>query len=135
MMEAKCAGMPEGEHGYLLEYVSERDLYVGAFNKAAAEQAAKLGFVVVTNDEDGTPALRLERRDEFLTSFAGGVLEARRGNDAYYASYASHEFAFAAGYEHALNVHKSKIPYDVETGIYCHGFPLREDDEEVFKQS
>lgn len=134
LMEAQVEGHPVSEFGHKISFTYEGDVYTGHFNDQAAKQGEKLGLFKLTTDEAGQPALLINDRDSFLTSFAAGALEASRGNGIYYADYASSQFGFTAGYQHfEARSGKSKVEYEYELGYYCHGFECI-DTSEIFTQ-
>lgn len=134
LMEAQTEGHPVSEFGHKVSFSYEGDLYTGHFNSQAASQGEKLGLFTLTADETGQPSLLIHDRDSFITSFAAGALEASRGNDIYYADYASSQFGFTAGYQHYQNRQSKKhCDYEYALGYYCHGFECI-DTGEVFRQ-
>ena len=61
----------------------------------------------------------INNRDDFLSSFAAGISEAKNGNDQSYADYNANPFAFSVGYEHFHQIAKKKRQL---VGYICHGF-------------
>ena len=72
----------------------------------------------------------INNRDDFLSSFAAGVREAKNGSDQAYADYNANPFAFSVGYEHFHQIAKKKRQIH---GYICHGFE-REDTGLIHQQ-
>ncbi|MBU3002006.1 hypothetical protein [Paraglaciecola arctica] len=102
-----------------VRYDPRTDNYRGSFNLTLLNKFIDEGvFEVVSNDADGIEIL-MNNRDDFLSSFASGVKEAKLGRDQYYADYNANPFAFSVGYEHFM--HMNKKPKKLE-GYACYGF-------------
>lgn len=134
LMEAHVEGHPLRAGGHPFTYHPEQECYLGAFNPSQIEALVKKGLLNIVTAEDGSEAIAFPDRDSFIVSFAAGALDASRGNDPYYADYASNPFGFTAGYQHFIERKRAKTPaYVYSDGYYCHGFKC-EDTDEVYLQ-
>ncbi|WP_289027768.1 hypothetical protein [uncultured Paraglaciecola sp.] len=112
MMEAQGEGTP-------VTYDVETEQYTGYFNHTVVNKFIDAGLLELVENNDGLICVIMNERDDFISSFASGVNEARLGRDQYYADYNANPFAFSVGYEHFL--HLSKKP-KLLVGYVCHGF-------------
>jgi hypothetical protein len=132
LMEALPSDM-DSPPAYNCLYDGFEDLYSGPYCEQTAAKLEQQGHALIITKAD-EQYIRLNRRDDFLVSFAAGVLEAQRGNSIDYAEYSNHPFAFCCGYTHALNKQKSQMPnYNLSKQFVCHGFEC-EDTSEVYSQ-
>jgi hypothetical protein len=113
-MEASC-----NNNSCAIHFDPETEIYSGAFNTALVDKFIQQGaFELVDTDGDIT-ALLMNNRDDFLSSFASGVKEAKLGRDQYYADYNASPFAFSVGYEHFISMNKKPKRL---ADYHCHGF-------------
>ena len=112
-----------------VSYDNETEQYSGSFNSVVVDKYIELGALELV--ESGIEiTILINNRDDFLSSFAAGVREAKNGSDQSYADYNANPFAFSIGYEHFYQVAKKKRPVN---GYICHGFE-REDTGLVHQQ-
>lgn len=102
-----------------VHYDVETEQYTGYFNESVVDKYIDLGALeLIEQNQEGT-CLLLNDRDDFLSSFASGIREAKQGSDQSYADYNANPFAFSIGYEHFHQLAKKKrLPLD----YICHGF-------------
>ena len=103
-------------------YDEETEQYNGCFNNAVVNKYIELGALELVESESGTAGtitILINNRDDFLSSFAAGVREAKNGSDQSYADYNANPFAFSVSYEHFHQIAKKKRPV---SGYICHGF-------------
>lgn len=106
-------------------YDNETEQYTGYFNNAVVDKYIALGAIELVEQNNGEATILINNRDDFLSSFAAGVKEAKNGSDQSYADYNANPFAFSVGYEHFLQiVNKKRLLGD----YICHGFELGESD-------
>jgi len=111
-------------------YDLETEQYSGFFNSVVVDKYIEFGALDLVN-RGGSPAIiLLNNRDDFLSSFAAGVREAKNGSDQAYADYNANPFAFSVGYEHFHQVAKKKKAHH---GYICHGFE-RDDTGSIHQQ-
>ncbi len=102
-----------------ISYDPETEQYSGYFNVNVLNKFIDQGaFELIEHSDSGTCVI-MNNQDDFISSFASGVNEARLGRDQYYADYNANPFAFSVGYEHFLFMHKK--PKRLE-GYLCVGF-------------
>jgi hypothetical protein len=111
--------MMEATNDTPIMYDSQTDQYSGFFNKVVVEKYIELGALLFIEECGGQITLLLNNRDDFLSSFAAGVREAKLGNDQAYADYNANPFAFSIGFEHYHQVRKRSSKY---VNYLCHGF-------------
>lgn len=100
-------------------YNRHTEQYSGYFNKGVVNKYIELGALLFVEASDGQITLLLNNRDDFLSSFAAGVREAKLGHDQAYADYNANPFAFSVGFEHYQHVTKKSSKY---MSYLCHGF-------------
>lgn len=101
-------------------YDVETEQYCGFFNTAVVDKYIELGALeLVEGGSNSATTILLNNRDDFLSSFAAGVREAKNGADQSYADYNANPFAFSVGYEHFHQISKKKRQL---IGYICHGF-------------
>jgi len=101
-----------------VSYDVETEQYSGYFNNTVVDKYIDLGALELV-DSNGEVCLLINNRDDFLSSFAAGVREAKNGSDQSYADYNANPFAFSIGYEHYFHLAKKKRP---NIDYICHGF-------------
>jgi len=106
-----------------VSYDNETDQYTGYFNHGVVDKYIELGALELVEGGNDETTLLINNRDDFLSSFAAGVREAKNGSDQSYADYNANPFAFSVGYEHYLQVTKKKR---IISGYLCHGFECDE---------
>lgn len=111
--------MEATEKNSAISYDVETDQYSGAFNNTVVDKYIELGALEFVESAEKTVIILLNNRDDFLSSFAAGVKEAKQGNDQSYADYNSSAFAFSVGYEHFHQMNKKKRRLE---DYICHGF-------------
>jgi len=62
-------------------YEVETDQYRGYFNSSVVDKYIELGALELIDGGDGEICLLINNRDDFLSSFAAGVSEAKNGSD------------------------------------------------------
>ncbi len=102
-----------------VSYDNETEQYSGYFNSAVVDKYIDLGALELVEGSTGTTIILLNNRDDFLSSFAAGVREAKNGADQSYADYNANPFAFSVGFEHFHQMAKKKR---LLVGYICHGF-------------
>jgi len=102
-----------------VSYDVETEQYSGYFNNAVVDKYIDLGALELVEGGSGSTTILINNRDDFLSSFAAGIREAKNGSDQSYADYNANPFAFSVGYEHFHQVSKKKRQLD---GYICHGF-------------
>ncbi len=102
-----------------VSYDVETEQYSGFFNSTVVDKYIELGALELVDGGTGATIILLNNRDDFLSSFAAGVREAKNGNDQSYADYNANPFAFSVGYEHFHQIAKKKRRL---SGYICHGF-------------
>jgi len=102
-----------------VSYDNETEQYSGFFNNAVVDKYITLGAIELVEGGSGASTILINNRDDFLSSFAAGVREAKNGSDQSYADYNANPFAFSVGYEHFFQVTKKKRQLN---GYICHGF-------------
>ena len=100
-------------------YDVETEQYRGSFNATVVDKYIELGALEHVESDTGATVILLNNRDDFLSSFASGVREAKNGNDQSYADYNANPFAFSVGFEHFHQISKKKRQL---AGYICHGF-------------
>jgi len=100
-------------------YDVETEQYSGCFNRVVVNKYIELGALELVEGGCGLTIILVNNRDDFLSSFAAGVREAKNGNDLSYADYNANPFAFSVGYEHFHQISKKKRQL---IGYICHGF-------------
>jgi len=101
-----------------VSYDVETEQYSGYFINTVVDKYIDLGALELV-DSNGEVCLLINNRDDFLSSFAAGVREAKNGSDQSYADYNANPFAFSIGYEHYFHLAKKKRP---NIDYICHGF-------------
>jgi len=101
-----------------VSYDIETEQYSGYFNNTVVDKYIDLGALELV-ESSGEVCLLINNRDDFLSSFAAGVREAKNGSDQSYADYNANPFAFSIGYEHYFHLAKKKRP---NIDYNCHGF-------------
>jgi len=101
-----------------VSYDIETEQYSGYFNNTVVDKYIDLGALELV-DSNGEVCLLINNRDDFLSSFAAGVREAKNGSDQSYADYNANPFAFSIGYEHYFHLAKKKRS---NIDYICHGF-------------
>lgn len=109
----------EASNDSSISYDIETEQYSGYFNNAVVNKYIELGALELVEDNSGATTILLNNRDDFLSSFAAGVREAKNGADQSYADYNANPFAFSVGYEHFHQMSKKKRQL---IGYICHGF-------------
>jgi len=106
-------------------YEVETEQYRGYFNSSVVDKYIELGALDLVDDgiegdveSNGSICLLINNRDDFLSSFAAGIREAKNGSDQSYADYNANPFAFSVGYEHFYQLAKKKRP---NHDYICHG--------------
>lgn len=122
-MEAQAQNTP-------IIYDNETEQYSGIFNATVVDKFIEQGLLELVHNQAGLTTLLLNYRDDFLSSFAAGVNEARLGRDQYYADYNANPFAFSIGFEHFVQYNKKKR---YVSDYFCHGF-ICEQTEEAYQQ-
>lgn len=102
-----------------VSYDVETEQYRGCFNSTVVNKYIELGALELVEEGSGETTILINNRDDFLSSFAAGVREAKNGSDQSYADYNANPFAFSIGYEHFHQLSKKKRP---KIGYVCHGF-------------
>ena len=102
-----------------VSYEVETEQYCGYFNSAVVDKFIKLGALELVEETDDAITILINNRDDFLSSFASGIREAKIGNDQSYADYNANPFAFSVGFEHFHKIAKKKRP---DPDYICHGF-------------
>ena len=102
-----------------VSYDVETEQYSGYFNNAVVDKYIDLGALELVEGGSGDITILINNRDDFLSSFAAGIREAKHGSDQSYADYNANPFAFSVGYEHFHQVAKKKRQLN---GYICHGF-------------
>lgn len=100
-------------------YDGETEQYSGFFNSTVVDKYIELGAIELVEGGTGATIILLNNRDDFLSSFAAGIREAKNGADQSYADYNANPFAFSVGYEHFHQIAKKKSRL---SGYICHGF-------------
>ncbi len=100
-------------------YDGETEQYSGFFNNTVVDKYIELGALELVESDTGATIILLNNRDDFLSSFAAGVREAKNGADQSYADYNANPFAFSVGFEHFHHIAKKKRQL---VGYICHGF-------------
>ena len=103
----------------VFSYEIETEQYRGYFNNSVVDKYIALGALELVEGGSGSTIILLNNRDDFLSSFAAGIREAKNGGDQYYADYNANPFAFSVGYEHFHQITKKKRP---NHDYICHGF-------------
>jgi len=109
----------EASDDYPVSYDVETEQYSGFFNNAVVDKYIELGALELVEVGSGITTIIINNRDDFLSSFAAGVREAKNGSDQSYADYNANPFAFSIGYEHFHQIAKKKRPV---RSYLCHGF-------------
>jgi len=109
----------EATEDSLVSYNVETEQYSGFFNSAVVDKFIEFGALELVEENGGTTAILLNNRDDFLSSFAAGIREAKHGSDQSYADYNANPFAFSVGYEHFHQISKKKRQL---SDYICHGF-------------
>ena len=120
----------EATNDSAVSYDIETEQYNGFFNSVVLNKYIELGAIELVESETDTTVIILNGRDDFLSSFAAGIREAKNGSDQAYADYNANPFAFSIGYEHYHQLSKKKSKLD---GYICHGFE-REDTGLIHQQ-
>ena len=102
-----------------ISYHVETEQYSGYFNNAVVDKYIDLGALELVEGGSGATTILINNRDDFLSSFAAGIREAKNGSDQSYADYNANPFAFSVGYEHFHQKAKKKRQL---SGYICHGF-------------
>lgn len=102
-----------------IAYNIETEQYSGFFNSTVVDKYIELGALELIECGTGPTNILLNNRDDFLSSFASGVREAKNGSDQSYADYNANPFAFSVGFEHFHQISKKKRQL---IGYICHGF-------------
>jgi hypothetical protein len=102
-----------------VSYDIETEQYSGYFNNSVVDKYIELGALELVEGGTGATTILINNRDDFLSSFAAGVREAKNGADQSYADYNANPFAFSVGHEHFHQVAKKKRHI---SGYICHGF-------------
>ena len=106
-----------------VSYDVETEQYSGFFNSVVVDKYIELGALELVEDGSSAITILINNRDDFLSSFAAGIREAKLGNDQSYADYNANPFAFSVGYEHFHKMAKKKRP---NQDYICHGFENNE---------
>lgn len=109
----------EADNDSPVSYDIETEQYSGFFNSAVVDKYIELGALALVDGSSDSTTILIKNRDDFLSSFAAGVREAKNGSDQAYADYNANPFAFSVGYEHFFHMAKKKRPIN---GYICHGF-------------
>tara|TARA_R110002167_G_scaffold97758_2_gene257736 strand:+ start:22349 stop:22753 length:405 start_codon:yes stop_codon:yes gene_type:complete len=109
----------EATNDSAVSYDIETEQYSGYFNNSVVEKYIELGALELIEGGTGATVILLNNRDDFLSSFAAGVREAKNGADQSYADYNANPFAFSVGFEHFHQISKKKRQL---VGYICHGF-------------
>jgi len=109
----------EATNDSAVSYDIETEQYSGYFNNSVVDKYIDLGALELVEGSAGTTIILLNNRDDFLSSFAAGVREAKNGADQSYADYNANPFAFSVGFEHFHQMAKKKRQL---VGYICHGF-------------
>jgi hypothetical protein len=109
----------EATEGSAVSYDVETEQYSGFFNNAVVNKYIELGALELVEGGSGMTVILINNRDDFLSSFAAGIREAKNGSDQSYADYNANPFAFSVGYEHLHQISKKKRQL---IGYICHGF-------------
>ena len=123
LMEAKET---EASDDAPVSYDVETEQYTGCFNNTVVDKYIELGALELVDGGDGATTILINNRDDFLSSFAAGVREAKNGSDQSYADYNANPFAFSIGYEHYHQMAKKKRQLNE---YICHGFENNESGE------
>lgn len=110
--------MEAGENS-VIAYDIETEQYRGYFNSTVVDKYIELGALALVEAVSGEITILINNRDDFLSSFASGIREAKLGNDQSYADYNANPFAFSVGFEHFHQITKKKRP---NHDYLCHGF-------------
>jgi len=102
-----------------VSYDVETEQYSGYFNNAVVDKYIDLGALELVEGGSDAITILINNRDDFLSSFAAGIREAKNGSDQSYADYNANPFAFSVGYEHFHQIAKKKRQL---CGYICHGF-------------
>jgi len=102
-----------------VSYDVESEQYTGYFNAAVVDKYIEMGALELVGNEEGIITILINNRDDFLSSFAAGVREAKNGSDQSYADYNANPFAFSIGFEQYQYLNKK--PRQL-IGYICHGF-------------
>ncbi|NQY49718.1 MAG: hypothetical protein HRT50_11570 [Colwellia sp.] len=102
-----------------VSYDVETEQYSGYFNSAVVDKYIELGALELVEEAGDAITILINNRDDFLSSFAAGIREAKLGNDQSYADYNANPFAFSVGFEHFHKIAKKKRP---DLDYICHGF-------------
>lgn len=127
-MEAMPADGTEYEFPPQVTLIPNDEIYVGYFDTTVINKMQALNIITLLGvHDDEKQVIKLVERDDFLSSFAAGVREARNGADLHYADYSNNQYAFSAGYEHWHNRNKKALKgklthYSSESEYVCHGF-------------
>lgn len=109
----------EATENSAVTYDGETEQYSGFFNNTVVDKYIELGALELVESDTGATIILLNNRDDFLSSFAAGVREAKNGADQSYADYNANPFAFSVGFEHFHHIAKKKRQL---VGYICHGF-------------
>lgn len=109
----------EAADGSAVSYDVETEQYSGLFNSTVVDKYIELGAIELVESGTDITVILLNNRDDFLSSFAAGVREAKNGSDQSYADYNANPFAFSVGFEHFHQITKKKSRLN---GYICHGF-------------
>jgi len=109
----------EASNDSAVSYDIETEQYSGYFNNTVVDKYIELGALELVEGGTGVTTILINNRDDFLSSFAAGVREAKNGADQSYADYNANPFAFSVGYEHFHQIAKKKRAV---VGYICHGF-------------
>ena len=109
----------EATENSAVTYDGETEQYSGFFNNTVVDKYIELGALELVESDTGATVILLNNRDDFLSSFAAGVREAKNGADQSYADYNANPFAFSVGFEHFHHIAKKKRQL---VGYICHGF-------------
>jgi hypothetical protein len=104
-----------------VSYDVETEQYSGIFNSAVVDKYVEFGALELVKGSSSSTIILINNRDDFLSSFAAGVREAKNGSDQAYADYNANPFAFSVGYEHFHQMAKKKRQI---VGYLCHGFDI-----------
>lgn len=109
-------------------FVPNDEVYLGYFDTTIIDRMQGMKIIqLIGIHDDERQEIKLIERDDFLSSWAAGVREARNGQDLHYADYANNQYAFSAGYEHWHNRKKRALKgklvhYSSDIEYICHGF-------------
>ena len=70
-----------------VSYDIETEQYSGYFNNTVVDRYIELGALELVEGGTGATTILINNRDDFLSSFAAGVREAKNGADQSYADY------------------------------------------------